>query len=118
MGYLRFAFILVWMENGDDFFLNPTRPLFLVVSLAWDDFREKFRVPVPLFNWILHAAKESGKFPNETPKSGGHDPQPLCLKIAAYFRYLATVAQVNDEKGPGISRETLQMFFQNSGIAL
>jgi hypothetical protein len=103
------------MENGDDFFFLPDAPPILG-SLAWDDFREKFRVPVLLFNWILHAAKKSGKFPNETPESSGHDPHPLCPKIAAYFRYLATGAQVNaHEKGLGISREALQKFFPKFG---
>ena len=51
------------------FFFNPDAPP-IPGSLAWDDFREKFRVPFPLFKWILHAAKESGKFPYETPESG------------------------------------------------
>jgi len=95
---------------GTIFFYPDALPI--LGSLAWDDFREKFRVPVHLFKWILHVAKESGKFPYETPESGGSDQQPLCLKIAAYFRYLATGAQVNThEEGSGISRETLQKFF-------
>ena len=58
-------------------------------SLAWDDFREKFRVPFPMFNWILDAVKESGKFSYQVPENGGNDPQPLCMKLVAYMRYLA-----------------------------
>jgi len=73
-------------EWGRIFFI----PVVLPGSLAWDDFRLKFRTPLPLFNYILECTKESGKFPFEAPPTGGHEPQPLCLKLAAYLRYLAT----------------------------
>ncbi len=67
-------------------------PVVLPGSLAWDEFRSKFRTPLPLFNYILECTKESGKFPFERPPTGGNEPQPLCLKLAAYLRYLATGA--------------------------
>ncbi len=59
-------------------------------SLAWDDFRVKFRTPLPLFNYVLECTKESVKFPSERNPNGGHEPHPLCLTLDAYLRYLAT----------------------------
>ncbi len=60
-------------------------------SLAWDDFLMKIRTPLPLFKYILECTtKESGKFPFEGPPNGGHESHPLCMKLAAYLRYLAT----------------------------
>ena len=58
-------------------------------------------------------------FPYETPESGGNDPQPLCLKIAAYLRYLATGAQLNaHEEGSRlyISRGIAKCFSEIRGL--
>ncbi len=71
---------------------------------------------MPMFNWILECTKKYGKFPFEAPVKGGHEPQPLCLKLAAYFRYLATRAEVNaHEEDSRIALETLQVFFPKLG---
>ncbi len=59
----------------------PPRP----GSLAWDTFREKFRLPFPMFNWIIECAREDGRFPFDSPPSRGHDPTPMCLKVAVFF---------------------------------
>ncbi len=66
------------------------KPVVLPCSLAWDDFRVKFRTPFLLFHYILQCTKESGKFPYEGNPSKWHEPQKICLKLAAYMRYLAT----------------------------
>ncbi len=69
-----------------------------------------------MFNWIVECTKESINFPFEAPPNGGQEPQPLCLKIAAYLRYLARGAQVDaHEEGFGIAREKLQAFPPNLG---
>jgi hypothetical protein len=73
-------------EWGRIFFKHEVLP----GSLAWGDFRMKFRTPLSMFNYILVCSKESGKYPFESPLNGGHEPHPLCLKLAAYIRYLAT----------------------------
>jgi hypothetical protein len=99
-------------EWGRIYFIPAAAP----GSLAWDDFIDKFRVPLPMFNWIMQCTKDSGKFPFEAPPTRGHEPQPLCLKLAAYFRYLATSAQVSaHEEGSGIARKILQVFSPNFG---
>ncbi len=59
-------------------------------SLGWDDFLDKFQVSFPMFNWILRSTMEFGEFPFEALDNGRHKPLPLCLKISAYFRYMAT----------------------------
>jgi hypothetical protein len=83
---------------------------------AWEDFRDKFRLPLPMFNWVLRCAREDGRFPFDPPPNGGHDPTPMCLKVAAFFRWLAVGAQVNAYcEGSGCSRQTLQAFFPDFG---
>jgi hypothetical protein len=52
-------------------FFRPGQVL-LPTSLAWDDFRNKFRTPFPMFNLILERTRESGKFAFEAPATGGH----------------------------------------------
>jgi hypothetical protein len=59
----------------------PPRP----GSLAWDTFREKFCLPFPMFKWTMEFAREDGRFPFDPPPSGGHDPTPMCLKVAGFF---------------------------------
>ncbi len=79
---------------------------------AWEDFRYKFRLPLPMFNWILRCAKEDGRFPFHRPLRGGHDPASMCLKAAAFFRWLAVGAHVSMYyESSGCSRQTLQAFF-------
>eukprot|EP00873_Tetraselmis_striata_P012541 jgi/Tetstr1/432805/TSEL_022157.t1 len=45
-------------------------------SLAWDEFRFKFRVPWPMFNWLLQRTRASKHFPDETLKKDGNPPAP------------------------------------------
>ena len=97
-------------EWGRRFFnpVAPPRP----GELAWDIFNENFRIPLPIFNWILACAREDGRFPFEAPPNGGHEPTPMCLKVAAFFRWLAVGSQVNVHcEASGCSRQTLQAFF-------
>eukprot|EP00873_Tetraselmis_striata_P033568 jgi/Tetstr1/453832/TSEL_003996.t1 len=35
-------------------------------SLAWDEFRFKFRTPYPMFSWLLQESRKAGMFPDET----------------------------------------------------
>ncbi len=76
-----------------------------------DRFNEIFRILLPNFIWILACAREDGRFPLEAHPNGGHDPTPMCLKVAAFFRWLAVGAQVNVHcEASRCSRQTLQAF--------
>lgn len=97
-------------------YFNPISPPRPGIG-TWAMFRRKFRTPWPLFQMILDDCFQDGRFGNdEQPANGGHQPTPLCLKIAAYFRYLATGAQVDaHEESSGCARTTLQKFFPAFG---
>ena len=96
-------------------FFNPDAPP-RPGELAWDSFRDKFRLPLPVFNWIMRCAREDGRFPFNAPAGGGHLPTPMCLKVSVFFRWLAVGAQVDAyTEGSGCSRQTLQEFFPNFG---
>ena len=100
---------------GPRFFAHPLRP----GSGQWDTFRSKLRLPFPLFNMAKEDCLKDGVFKTEAPEghtSGGHTPSPIELKMAAYWRYLATGAQVDaHEEGSGCARTTLQEFFTPFG---
>ncbi len=68
------------------YFTAPLRPS----SLAFDSFRQKFRVPYPMFNWLVGEAIASAKFPDELIRKRGRPPAPLNLQIAAALRFIAT----------------------------
>jgi len=60
----------------------------------------------------MACAREDGRFPFEAPPGGGHEATPMCLKVAAFFRWLAVGAQVEVHcEAFGCSRQTLQAFF-------
>ena len=66
----------------------------------------------------MRCAREDGRFPFDAPAGSGrgHRPTPMCLKVSAFFRWLAVGAQVNAyTEGSGCSRQTLQAFFPEFG---
>ena len=80
-------------------------------SLAWDEFRRKFRTPYPMFAWLLSEARASAKFPDETIRKAGQQPAPLGLQLAACLRYLAIGCPVDvNEESAGLGRSTMQKF--------
>eukprot|EP00873_Tetraselmis_striata_P020998 jgi/Tetstr1/441262/TSEL_029513.t1 len=80
-------------------------------SLAWDEFRFKFRVPWPMFNWLLQQTRASKLFPDETLKKAGNPPAPLGLKLAAALRMLALGIPVDGiEDSSDLSKATLGTF--------
>ena len=96
---------------ADRYFNAPLR----VGSLSFDTFRQKFRVPYPMFNWILREARASQKFPDELVVKEGRVPAPLSLQIAAALRYLATGSPIDaNEEAAGLGRTTMQHF--NAGF--
>jgi len=93
-----------WAERYFNAPLNPG-------SLAFDSFRQKFRVPYPMFMWILREARASRKFPDELVTKVGRVPAPLALQVAASFRYLATGCHVDaNEEGSVLGRSTMSGF--------
>eukprot|EP00873_Tetraselmis_striata_P033639 jgi/Tetstr1/453903/TSEL_040822.t1 len=80
-------------------------------SLAWDEFRFKFRVPWPMFNWLLQRTRASKLFPDETLKKAGNPPAPLGLKLAAALRMLALGIPIDGiEDSSDLSKATLGTF--------
>jgi hypothetical protein len=92
------------------FFTNPLAPC----SLDFDAFRQKFRLPYPLFSLIVREARLCGLFPGETIQNRGHVPAPLHLQIVASLRYLATGRVVDgNEEAAGLGRSTMQGFMHD-----
>jgi len=80
----------------------------LPTSLSFDTFRQKFRLPYPMFNWIVREARSSCLFPDEIIRKRGPTPAPLNLKSAASLRYLATGFPIDgNEKAAGLGRSTM-----------
>eukprot|EP00873_Tetraselmis_striata_P008303 jgi/Tetstr1/428567/TSEL_018561.t1 len=80
-------------------------------SLAWDEIRFKFRVPWPMFNWLLQRTRASKLFPDETLKKAGNPPAPLGLKPAAALRMLALGIPIDGiEDSSDLSKATLGTF--------
>ena len=80
---------------------------------------KQFQLPFPLFNMVKEDCLKDGVFKTEAPEGGGHTPSPIELKMAAYWRYLATGAQVDaHEEGSECARTTLQIVFGERSIPL
>lgn len=80
-------------------------------TLAWEGFRDKFRTPWPMFNWLLDEARRSDLFPDEANPKPGNPPMPLGLKVASCLRYLALGCPVEaNEEAASLSRSTMQIF--------
>lgn len=94
-----------------DYFADPTS--FWASPNRQKEFREKFRVPRVLFDRILAATKESGRW-RDTHDSNGHgSPKPLSLacKVASAFRVMAKGAGMDiAEEGSGVSAQVLGRF--------
>ena len=59
-------------------------------SMAWDHFRLKFRVPWPMFNWLMDETWRSQIFPDELAPvtRGGRKPFPLGSRWQLVFAIL------------------------------
>lgn len=89
------------------YFQNPPRE----GSLAWDEFRLKFRTPWPIFNWLLEETRRSGDFPDELKRNRGRQPAPLGLKVAVALRYLALGVPADGlEESSELSPKTIEFF--------
>ncbi len=55
-------------------------------SVIGKEFRAKFRIPFSMFEEILQATRDSGKFANDLLITGGPKPHPLSMKVMAALR--------------------------------
>ena len=55
-------------------------------SVIGKEFRAKFMIPFSMFEEILQATRESGKFPDDLSKKSGPRAHPLSLKVMAALR--------------------------------
>ena len=101
----RTQWYLNYIENKDEA-ADPE-------SVIGKEFRAKFRVPYSLFEEILQATRDSGKFPDENVKKSGQGPHPLSLKVMACLRRLALgIPCCALEEMCGISRTVIALFVE------
>ena len=101
----RTQWYLNYIENNDEA-ADPE-------SVIGKEFRAKFRVPYSLFEEILQATRDSGKFPDENVKKSGQGPHPLSLKVMACLRRLALGIPFSAlEEMCGISRTVIALFVE------
>jgi hypothetical protein len=55
-------------------------------SVIGKEFRAKFRIPFSMFEEILQATRDSGKFANDMLVTSGPKPHPLSMKVMAALR--------------------------------
>ena len=99
-----------------DYFADPDS-FWSSVNLR-HEFREKFRVPRVVFDRILVATEQSGRWRDtydSQGRRGGARPHPLPCKQASVFRVMAKGAGMDiAEEGSGIS--SFISFLSNTGL--
>ncbi len=80
-------------------------------SVIGNEFRAKFRVPYSMFEEILQATRDSGKFSDDMVDSSGQKPHPLSLKMMLSLCKLALCVTVSSlEDICGINKAVLGKF--------
>ena len=96
----------VWHED----FMDPTlreRP----ESIIYREFRQRFRIPLPMFDEIVEELRATGLFPDEKKVKSGAKPIPLALKVMAAMRVAAVGLPFGCAESQGVSYDAVRDFF-------